>query len=173
MYINNKISYQRRTDLEKGDCGVIIIDIKLQQNYRILGLYRTFNPNNQISEYDYFKSQIDIITDSCADHSITSIVMGDFNLNENQKNNSQYSHHRYYDLLQSKFNDINLIQIVKFNTWSRLVENTWKESCLDHIYTNDTTSMININSNTPLMGDHKIITATLGDTKPTPKITEK
>ena len=46
------------------------------------------------------------------------------NLNENQKNNSQYSHHRYYDLLQSKFNDINLIQIVKFNTWSRLVENT-------------------------------------------------
>ena len=44
---------------------------------------------------------------------------------------------------------------------------------VDHIYTNDTTSMTNINSNTPLMGDHKIITATLGDTKPTPKITEK
>ena len=51
--------------------------------------------------------------------------------------------------------------------------NIWKESCLDHIYTNDTTFMTNINTNSPLMGDHKILTATLGDTKPTPKITEK
>ena len=58
------------------------------------------------------------------DETINSIIIGDFNLDENQKNNSQYTHHRYFDLLQSRFNDLNLIQLVKFNTWSRLVGNT-------------------------------------------------
>ena len=29
IYINNSITYQRRSDLEKVDCGIIIIDINL------------------------------------------------------------------------------------------------------------------------------------------------
>ena len=66
-----------------------------------------------------------------------------------------------------------MIQLVKFNTWSRLIGNTWKESCLDHIYTNESTSITNINTITPIMGDHKIITASLGEKKPIPKITER
>ena len=109
MYINNLIPYQRRTDLEKVDCGVIIIDIKLSKNYRIIGLYRTFTPNNGTSEYNYFKNQMDIITNSSTEPSTNLIVIGDFNLDDNQKNNSQYSHCRYNDLLQSTFNDINLL----------------------------------------------------------------
>ena len=63
---------------------------------------------------------------------LVSIIMGDFNLDENHKNNTQYSHHRYYDLLNDRFIDLNMIQLVNFNTWSRLVGNTLKESRLDH-----------------------------------------
>ena len=105
------------------------------------------------------------------DHFIVAI--GTFNLDENQKINTQYSYHRYYDLLQNRFNELNLIQLIKFNTWGRLVGNVWKESCLDHLHTNDSTSISNISTITPIMGDHKIITANLGDLKPLPKISER
>ena len=115
-----------------------------------------FTPNNQTAQYDYFKNQMDLITETCTDKTYTLIIMGDFNLDENQKNNTQYSHQRYYDLLQ----------LIKFNTWSRLVGNTLKESCLDHIYTNDSTSITNIDKISPLMGDHLIITANIGESKP-------
>ena len=173
MYINNQIPYQRRTDLEKLDCGIIIIDLNLSKRFRIIGLYRTFTPNNNVTKFEYFKKQMDIISLSWADQSVTSVVLGDFNMDENQRNNAHYSLHRYYDLLQSRFNDLNLIQLIKFNTWSRLVDNIWKESCLDHLYTNDTTTISNITSIIPIMGDHKIISATLGAPKPLPKITER
>ena len=66
-----------------------------------------------------------------------------------------------------------LIQLIKFNTWSRMIGNIWKESCINHLYTNVSTSISNINTITPIMEDHKIITAILGDLKPQPKITER
>ena len=90
---------------------------------------------------------MDILSETGAEDSTVSIIMGDFNLDEKQKNNTQYSHHRYYDLLQEKFNELNMIQLIKFNTWSRLVGNTLKESCLDHLYTNNSslrTSVISV-----------------------------
>ena len=31
MYINNTITYQRRSDLEKMDCGIIIVDVNLPE----------------------------------------------------------------------------------------------------------------------------------------------
>ena len=37
---------------------------------------------------------MDVITKNCADKFYISIIMGDFNLDENQKNYTQYSHHR-------------------------------------------------------------------------------
>ena len=142
IYINNQITYQRRFDLEKPNCGIIIIDINITRKYRIHCLYRVFQPNNQDTQYGYFKSQMDILSETGAEDSTVSIIMGDFNLDEKQKNNTQYSHHRYYDLLQEKFNELNMIQLIKFNTWSRLVGNgavgnILKESCLDHLYTNN------------------------------------
>ena len=173
MYINNTITYQRRSDLEKMDCGIIIVDVNLPEEYRIICLYRVFSPNNQTTQYDYFKNQMEIIANSCNDASKKSIILGDFNLDENKKNCSQYSHSRYYDLLQNNFNELNLIQLIKFNTWSRLVGTDWKESCLDHIYTNDASLISNIYSVSPLMGDHKIIIANLGGIKPKPKTSER
>ena len=68
---------------------------------------------------------------------------------------------------------MNLIQLIKFNTWSRLVGNNWKESRIDHLYSNNSAAINDVNSITPIMGDHKIIMATLGELKPIPKITER
>ena len=39
MYINNLIPYQRRTDLEKMDCGIIIVDVQL---IRFNGSFESF-----------------------------------------------------------------------------------------------------------------------------------
>ena len=121
VYINNTIPYQRRNELEKADLGVIIVDLQLSRKYRIISLYRVFTPNFQVTQYEYFKNQMDVISVACTDKSYTCIILGDFNLDENQKNNSKYSHNRYFNLLQDKFNELNLIQLIKFNTWSRLI----------------------------------------------------
>ena len=99
------------------------------------------------------------------DQTHTIIIVGDFNLDENHKNDTNYSRHRYYNLLQNRFNELRLIQLIKFNTWSRLVNGTLKELCLDHLYTNDSTVLHNISQFTPLVEDHKIITAKLSGNK--------
>ena len=46
MYINNTIPYQRRSDLEKIDSGIVIVDLNLTKPYRIICLYRFFNISN-------------------------------------------------------------------------------------------------------------------------------
>ena len=76
---------------------------------------------------------MEILTRSCADKSYVSITMGDFNLDENKKNNTNYSHSRYFDLLQDKFNELSMIQLIKFNTWSKIIRGVFKNSILDHI----------------------------------------
>ena len=51
IYISNKISYVRRTELEAQGIHAIIIDLKDINNTRIINIYRSFNPsNNQIKE---------------------------------------------------------------------------------------------------------------------------
>ena len=62
LKVNNDCNlYQRRTDVEKMDCGNVIIDTMLSNKYRIINLYRIFSPNNLVSQFEYFKSQLEII----------------------------------------------------------------------------------------------------------------
>ena len=45
IYIRKKdIKYTRRTDLEKPDCHVVIIDVLASTNFRIINLNRSFRP---------------------------------------------------------------------------------------------------------------------------------
>ena len=53
--------------------------------------------------------------------------------------------------------------MLNFNMWSRLVNGVWRESILDHIYTNDVTCMENLYSLDIVFGDHKLIVLTLVD----------
>ena len=54
-------NYQRRVDLEQADTSVIIIDVNLGHNYRIINVYRSFNPPNGQSQTEAFKNQLQII----------------------------------------------------------------------------------------------------------------
>ena len=58
-----------------------------------------------------------------------------------------------YDLIDT-FDPMSLIQLITFSTWSRIVQNIYKESTLDLIYTNNSTLVENISFVTPHGGDH-------------------
>ena len=64
-------------------------------------------------------------------------------------------------LLFNDFEDalsgFNLIQVVNFNTWSRLVGTVLRSSILDHIYIKDPTVLSNLRFSDPFFGDHVLI----------------
>ena len=66
------------------------------------------------------------------------MVLGDFNLDYSKINDVNYCHAGRFD----DFNEIldvndNLVQLVNFPTWSRMVGMSYRSSILDHIYVED------------------------------------
>ena len=49
------------------------------------------------------------------------MLLGDFNLNYVKKNDVNYSHVRYFDDFDELLGDNNLVQIIEFPTWSRVI----------------------------------------------------
>jgi hypothetical protein len=48
-YIHSSLNYFRKSDLEEHDLHIVIIDIKLIKNLRLLNVYRPFNPPNNVN----------------------------------------------------------------------------------------------------------------------------
>ena len=94
--------------------------------------------------------------------------MGDFNLDYRKNNDDNYVHKNLFSDFDEILSDLNLIQMVDFITWSRVVGIELKESILDHIYTRSPTSISNISSIMPLFGDHRLITFCINEAKPKP-----
>ena len=134
IYIKSSIKFTRRADLEGVDNSLVIIDIELSSKYRLINLYRVFNPQNGISQKNYFISQLNkikIAIENKGNHKL--ILLGDFNLDEMKKYQDDYSHKSYYELLDKELGDYGLVQLVDTWTWSRLVNGVWRMSTLDHI----------------------------------------
>ena len=85
------------------------------------------------------------------------VILGDFNLNETMKFSNDYSHKHYYNELNFAFDPLGLIQLVDFNTWRRLVNGSWRNSILDHVYTDDITNVSNLEPIDTVIGDHSLI----------------
>ena len=115
IYINNKLSYQRREDLEEEDFHIVIIDLILDIKVRILTLYRSFRPPNSLSPSVFFKKQLDIIERNIVPN---MIVLGDFNLDAKMQFRLDYPHKVLFDELNSLINRFNLDQLVDFPTYS-------------------------------------------------------
>ena len=47
--------------------------------------------------------------------------------------------------------------MVEFPNWQRVINNVLKESVLDHVYVQDTTIIMKLNSSKPLIGDHRLV----------------
>ena len=83
--------------------------------------------------------------------------MGDFNLDYSQIHNLQYRLKNNLEALNLVMSCYNMLQIIKYPTWSRTINGTIKESTLDHIYVNDATIVQNLYPVVPEIGDHKLI----------------
>ena len=56
------------------------------------------------------------------------IMMGDFNLDERIKYLNSYGNKAYYEDLIGVVEGLELLRMVNFDTWSRLINGEWKTS---------------------------------------------
>ena len=130
IYISNKISYVRRTELEAQGIHAIIIELKYINNTRIINVYRSFNPLIDLNQREYFNSLLAMIN---ANTNPNSIIIGDFNLDYSKKFDISYSHKHYFTALEDTLSNQSLIQLVNFPTWSRSINGVECSSIIDHI----------------------------------------
>ena len=165
MYIKREIQYIRRADLEGVDSHIIVIDIPDQKksSYRLINIYRSFNPQGGHTPTSLFNYQLDLI--KLAFNSNT-LLIGDINLDHEKRHDVTYSKRRLFDDFDTKLGDLDLIQFVNFPTWTRMIGNNLKFSTLDHIYAKDPSFVSNLDSNDPIFGDHLMISFNIPLKKP-------
>ena len=83
FYVKKDINYSRRTDLEKDNFHVLIIDVHLDKDYRFINIYRSFRPQDLSAPLTFFKTQLSIIKSALTNN---CIVLGDFNLDACMEN---------------------------------------------------------------------------------------
>ena len=174
IVIKNNLAYERREDLELDDTSVIIIDINAKTNYRIINLYRQFSPPNNLTQTEHFKIQLSIL--KLAANNLNGrnlIILGDFNLDDRKRYCTEYRNKHLFEQLVTTIDEIKLIQIIETPTWQRIVNNDLRESILDHLYVTDPNIIHNITMQTPLIGDHKLITFCALGTPTPPNIVMK
>ena len=125
-------------------------------------MYRSFNPQNGISQREKFKYQLSIIKEAFTKG---TIILGDFNLDYFKKHSVNYTSSRMFEDFEEKLSDLDLIQLVRCNTWSRIVNNIFRESLLDHIYVNDPTICNDVTTLKPCFGDHMLVMVELNLSK--------
>ena len=138
--IKNNINYIRRNDLVDPNLGLVVIDVDNVNKYRLVNVYRQFTPPDNLSQTEHFTKQLDCIKNlSTQINDRKLIIAGDFNLDDLKRHSISYQHKHLFSLQNELFDDLNLIQLVTFPTWQRIINNVKKESILDHVYTKDPT----------------------------------
>ena len=117
---------------------IVNININNDKNHRIITMYRPFNPQSVHTQKEFFDLQLQIVKSNI---NRNTIFLGDFNLDQRKNLGPQYGHKLYFESLCNAFKQHNLIQIVTFNTLSRVINNTIKSSTIDHIYLKDPTEI--------------------------------
>ena len=174
ILIKDNINYTRRNDLEEVDSSVVIIDVNMKTDYRIINVYRSFNPPNNVTQKQAFRNQLAVIDRALKDpFSGHVIIMGDFNLDGSKSNATDYRLRDYFDDLQSTFDQHNLIQVINFSTWQRIINNVLKESTLDHVYVKNPLIINTVYAIKPLIGDHSLIIAEINGILDPPKVLKK
>jgi hypothetical protein len=154
IYIRSTINYRRRHDLEGSNSHLVVVDLYGSPEMRIISIYRSFRPQENITAREKFKYQLDLIKASAT---IKCIILGDFNIDHSRKYDVSYANKQLFADFDDKLSHLGLFQHVNFPTWSRTVNGTHKESILDHIYSNNLTFMHDIRSVVPIFGDHLLI----------------
>ena len=66
-------------------------------------------------------------------HSNT-ILLGDFNIDFSRKSSADYGCRGLFEDFDDALSNFGLEQLMDFVTWSRLVNNVYKNSVLEHVY---------------------------------------
>ena len=118
-----------------------IIQLMMNQRYqvtRIVGIYRPFKMLNGANKYDHFTSQAEQIRQFCSTN-YNTLVIGDFNLDYGKSTVHNYSNRSLYDVWLDISYQLDLAQLVRDVTWSRIYDREARCSVLDHVYTNNRT----------------------------------
>ena len=154
VYVNERIKYRRRSDLEGTNSHIVILDIEGHKNLRIISIYRTFKPQENITAREKFNYQLNLIKIALTPE---SILLGDFNIDDAKRFEVNYTNRNLFCDFEEKLSYFGLFQHINFATWSRLIGGDLKSSILDHIYSNNPTSVTETSSITPAFGDHLLI----------------
>jgi exonuclease III len=87
IYIRNTISYKRRSDLEKKNLHIIILDVGSTPATRIITIYRTFKPQDASTPRENFRRQLNVINEATTN---STVLLGDFNLDEKKRFMADY-----------------------------------------------------------------------------------
>ena len=154
IYVRDNKDYTRLFHLEGVDAHLLILDVKDCAFNRIINVYRSFNPQGNINARNKFKYQLEIIKNAMCDK---CILLGDFNLDYSKVFDVNYSHKLLFEDFEESLANLELIQLVNFVTWSRMVGPILRSSIQDHIYVKDPTIITNLGSVDPFFGDHLLV----------------
>ena len=154
LYINSKLNYIRRPNLEGINSHVVVIDLTETNELRIINVYRSFNPTNGMNPKEFFIYQLNLIKSAYTNN---CVIMGDFNLDLNKKGKATYPFKSYFEEMDMAFQNLSLTQIIDFSTWSRCINNVHQESILDHIYCSNPVTINNLYNLKPIFGDHQML----------------
>ena len=156
-YIKKTVRYKRRMYIEPEGGHMIVIDILGTSPYRLVNIYRPFNPKG-LAEFTFFNNQLNhldkLMTERC-------IIIGDFNLDLNKQTDNNYYRKTYFTLMSNILGHHALDQIIHDNTWKRIINGIETTSRLDHIYTTRSDSINNVKLTDNAYSDHLMLTFTL------------
>jgi endonuclease/exonuclease/phosphatase family metal-dependent hydrolase len=154
VYKSNHLKYVRRTDLEGVNAHLVIVDIKVSVGLRIINIFRCFNPQEGITPKEKFLIQLNLIKSAITQH---TILLGDFNMDYSKRFDVGYRLRDLFGSFDELLGDVGLMQLVNFPTWSRVVQNTYRDSIPDHVYCSNPFMIDNMQDKQPTFGDHKLI----------------
>ena len=79
---------------------------------RIINIYRSFNPQNNVSPRDKFKYQIQLIKTAMTSD---TVLLGDFNLDYKRIYVDNYAHKNLFSDFDYELSIFNLVQKIKFS----------------------------------------------------------
>ena len=81
--------------------GLLIVDLNLRRNYRLINVYRIFSPTDGRTQREYFLDQLTAIKRTVeVDELRCPIIMGYFNLDERMKYHDDYTNKWYFEKLR-------------------------------------------------------------------------
>ena len=86
-----------------------------------------------------------------------TFIIGDFNIDYRRRYDVEYRLRDLFGSFDEILGEFNLVQMIDFTTWSRIVLNVYRESILDHVYCTDPELIENIHERTPTFGDHRLV----------------